>query len=318
MSALLRLPFALLTALAMVLLWSGVASAEGGTEGASPPACPLGVPLPGCETQEPAPQAPAAEPTGTGDQAQDGLTGPSDAEPAYTGPQELPAQEPVGTSSTEETGGQQTGEQESGEQTPAPSSDSPPDPAAVGECIATHIEDLLALLEESLGGAAEELAADIQVALTDPTTLPTFVGTLPARVQSVPDLAAELGEELPAAIEGIAGCLPVPTSPPAEEEPPAPEPAAQPAQHAVHYANCDDARAKGAAPVHAGQPGYGAHLDSDDDGVGCEQDAVAVTHSPKPQAQLAYTGFDVGPFAGAGAAMLAAGGLLVAGARRRS
>lgn len=36
------------------------------------------------------------------------------------------------------------------------------------------------------------------------------------------------------------------------------------------YRNCDEARAAGAAPVRRGDPGYGPHLDRDDDGVGCE------------------------------------------------
>jgi hypothetical protein len=36
------------------------------------------------------------------------------------------------------------------------------------------------------------------------------------------------------------------------------------------YANCAQARAAGAAPVRAGDPGYGRHLDRDGDGVGCE------------------------------------------------
>ena len=36
------------------------------------------------------------------------------------------------------------------------------------------------------------------------------------------------------------------------------------------FANCSQARAAGAAPVRAGDPGYGRHLDRDDDGIGCE------------------------------------------------
>lgn len=36
------------------------------------------------------------------------------------------------------------------------------------------------------------------------------------------------------------------------------------------YDNCDEARDAGAAPVLAGSPGYGLHLDRDRDGVGCE------------------------------------------------
>jgi hypothetical protein len=36
------------------------------------------------------------------------------------------------------------------------------------------------------------------------------------------------------------------------------------------FRNCAEARAAGAAPVLRGQPGYGPHLDRDNDGVGCE------------------------------------------------
>ncbi|MEO7635929.1 MAG: excalibur calcium-binding domain-containing protein, partial [Sphingomicrobium sp.] len=35
------------------------------------------------------------------------------------------------------------------------------------------------------------------------------------------------------------------------------------------YRNCSAARAAGAAPVRAGDPGYGSHLDRDGDGIGC-------------------------------------------------
>lgn len=36
------------------------------------------------------------------------------------------------------------------------------------------------------------------------------------------------------------------------------------------FANCSEARDAGAAPVHRGDPGYGPHLDRDNDGIGCE------------------------------------------------
>jgi len=36
------------------------------------------------------------------------------------------------------------------------------------------------------------------------------------------------------------------------------------------FANCAAARAAGAAPVRAGDPGYSRKLDRDGDGVGCE------------------------------------------------
>ena len=38
----------------------------------------------------------------------------------------------------------------------------------------------------------------------------------------------------------------------------------------VYYPNCSAARAAGVAPVRRGDPGYGKHLDRDNDGVGCE------------------------------------------------
>ena len=49
---------------------------------------------------------------------------------------------------------------------------------------------------------------------------------------------------------------------------------AQPIQNAyggdVFYPNCSAARAAGRAPILAGQPGYGGHLDRDGDGRACE------------------------------------------------
>jgi hypothetical protein len=38
----------------------------------------------------------------------------------------------------------------------------------------------------------------------------------------------------------------------------------------VFYRNCSEARAAGAAPIRRGQPGYGTHLDRDNDGIACE------------------------------------------------
>ncbi|WP_026923266.1 excalibur calcium-binding domain-containing protein [Glycomyces arizonensis] len=37
------------------------------------------------------------------------------------------------------------------------------------------------------------------------------------------------------------------------------------------YENCAAAQADGAAPVREGEPGFGPHLDADNDGIGCEQ-----------------------------------------------
>jgi Excalibur calcium-binding domain len=74
-----------------------------------------------------------------------------------------------------------------------------------------------------------------------------------------------------------APAAPVAPAPAAPEPTPVPEPAVpapaavEPAQPANwSYKNCTEARAAGAAPVMRGTPGYGAHLDRDDDGIGCE------------------------------------------------
>lgn len=42
------------------------------------------------------------------------------------------------------------------------------------------------------------------------------------------------------------------------------------ASSSVYYRNCSAARAAGAAPVYAGDPGYARRLDRDGDGIGCE------------------------------------------------
>ncbi|WP_293647774.1 excalibur calcium-binding domain-containing protein [Sphingopyxis sp. RIFCSPHIGHO2_12_FULL_65_19] len=36
------------------------------------------------------------------------------------------------------------------------------------------------------------------------------------------------------------------------------------------FSNCSEARAAGAAPVYADEPGYAPRLDRDGDGIGCE------------------------------------------------
>lgn len=39
---------------------------------------------------------------------------------------------------------------------------------------------------------------------------------------------------------------------------------------AVHYKDCAEVRKAGKAPLRRGQPGYGAHLDPDGDGIACK------------------------------------------------
>lgn len=36
------------------------------------------------------------------------------------------------------------------------------------------------------------------------------------------------------------------------------------------FPGCDEVRARGLAPLHQGESGFGSHLDGDGDGIGCE------------------------------------------------
>ena len=73
-----------------------------------------------------------------------------------------------------------------------------------------------------------------------------------------------------------ATAVPQPSRPPGRQadRPPADRMAAarEPSRsgNAHVFANCAEARAAGAAPVRRGEPGYGPHLDRDNDGIGCE------------------------------------------------
>jgi hypothetical protein len=66
-----------------------------------------------------------------------------------------------------------------------------------------------------------------------------------------------------------------PEDPTESEEPedsgePGAQHSGQPTKPAAFYADCAAVRAAGAAPIRRGDPGYGRHLDSDGDGVGCD------------------------------------------------
>jgi Excalibur calcium-binding domain len=41
-------------------------------------------------------------------------------------------------------------------------------------------------------------------------------------------------------------------------------------EKSVHYSGCNEVRAAGKAPLTRGDPGYGEHMDGDNDGIACE------------------------------------------------
>lgn len=51
---------------------------------------------------------------------------------------------------------------------------------------------------------------------------------------------------------------------------PAPQPLVASPPASSYYKNCSEAKAAGAAPLYAGEPGYRSALDRDNDGVACE------------------------------------------------
>ena len=88
-------------------------------------------------------------------------------------------------------------------------------------------------------------------------------------------MARVLGEcpDTPASAVSTAGPPAAAEPQPAPAPPAAPAPAPAPAPEnaaGVYYANCAAARAAGAAPLRAGQPGYREQMDGDRDGVACE------------------------------------------------
>lgn len=75
---------------------------------------------------------------------------------------------------------------------------------------------------------------------------------------------------------------PTPTPPPGstktpapggtgKAKPPASSPTPAPGPKDTYYKNCAAAKAAGAAPIRRGQPGYGKHLDRDNDGIACDK-----------------------------------------------
>ncbi|MDX3559056.1 excalibur calcium-binding domain-containing protein [Streptomyces europaeiscabiei] len=123
----------------------------------------------------------------------------------------------------------------------------------------------------SFGVGEEDAPQSPSPSSVSPTTSPPDV---PTSRPAVTETATVTATAVPVPEETVTETV---EQEPAEPDPVAPEPVepepadpttAPPAD--VYYENCDAARAAGAAPVHAGDPGYGPHLDRDGDGVGCE------------------------------------------------
>jgi len=104
--------------------------------------------------------------------------------------------------------------------------------------------------------------ATTEVNTPTPPTLPTY------STQEMPSTPPPVTEAAPTTLPSEQAVPPPATVAP---PPPAnPTPPSANSEAAVYYPNCDAARAAGAAPLYAGQPGYRSALDRDGDGVACE------------------------------------------------
>lgn len=123
------------------------------------------------------------------------------------------------------------------------------------EAAAADLEGELALVAPGLA----EAEAAVVVAIQERDDARAAVTTLEARV-------AELEADLAAAQAPAAAPAPVFAAPSTSGS----SGGSSSGSSSVYYQNCSAARAAGAAPVYRGEPGYGSHLDRDNDGVGCE------------------------------------------------
>lgn len=119
-------------------------------------------------------------------------------------------------------------------------------------------EDILDARETEVD-EREAAVAEVEDVAAAQAQLATDQSTLAAAQQALDARSAEL-DQREAAINAMAAAAQVPaTSVPASS-----------GGGSAYYANCDAARAAGAAPVLRGEPGYRSGLDRDDDGIGCE------------------------------------------------
>lgn len=109
----------------------------------------------------------------------------------------------------------------------------------------------------------QEQAADDEQSEESPSPSPSEVGQFTLVEPPPPATLAPPPPPAPAP-------QPVAPPPPAPAPAPPPAPVAPPPPASAYYANCTAARNAGAAPVRRGDPGYGSHLDRDNDGIGCE------------------------------------------------
>jgi beta-lactam-binding protein with PASTA domain len=133
---------------------------------------------------------------------------------------------------------------------------------AKGSTVKLGVKSLERMAEEK--AAADKVAAEsaaFEKAAADQAAAQAAAAKLAAEQAAAQQAAAAAAQQAP---------KPAPVAPAPAAPAPAPAPAVK-APASVSYANCAAVRAAGAAPIYAGTPGYGKHLDRDGDGVACEK-----------------------------------------------
>ncbi|WP_371618473.1 excalibur calcium-binding domain-containing protein [Streptomyces sp. NBC_00454] len=161
--------------------------------------------------------------------------------------------------------------------TPTPTSTAGPSmPALVGK---KHAEAEI-LVKQVITKAPEVRSAYVDVPLAADHAQWAVCFQTPAAATSV---VGTTSVEISLTAPGIpcpeqAGATLHPTKAPSRPSTPTPgapkpksSPTPAPGPKDVTYKNCDEAKAAGAAPIRRGQPGYGKHLDRDNDGIACDK-----------------------------------------------
>jgi hypothetical protein len=116
----------------------------------------------------------------------------------------------------------------------------------------------------------------------EPESRPSYLAPLTTTATLMPTPApttASSGRASPTRVAAptTAATSTTPTGDPDPRPRPQPQPQPQPqddddsgSSGSVYYPNCTAARAAGAAPIRAGEPGYRSALDRNNDGVACE------------------------------------------------
>lgn len=120
---------------------------------------------------------------------------------------------------------------------------------------------------DSAAAAWEDKHDDVRAELAD-------MGSQMGEMQTAAEAAQVELEARAATIAELQGQVAARVAPaPVVETAPAPAvpaPAVPAPPASISYENCTAVRNAGAAPIRAGDPGYGTHLDRDRDGIGCE------------------------------------------------